>query len=471
MKYKWKAFLVVALSLFVMVMDASAINVVLPQIAEDFSISLGAASWVTIIAGLAISSTLLPLGKLADLIGRRKIQLTGMSLFAIGAIICFFSSNISILMTGRIIGSLGSSMLQAVTMAIVLAVFPNNERGRGLGMITFAVGIGGIAGPLLGSQISELIGWRYIFLVMFFPTLIGLLLAHYILQDSLIGSNKSEKIKYDYKGAIYSALFIIIMIVNLSNPFGIPYTSFIYWASWAVCILFLFLFIKSQKNNPDPFFNLNLFSSWRFSFAVSARTLGFMSNGPFWFIIPFYSTIVLKYSISLTGVLIFVNAMGMSFAGSIGGRLSDKFGTLKFIVSGLSLLSISWILLIVAGKNLSVISMISISFVNGISNGLWMAPNTSETLEKIPANYQGLIGAFNALIRNIGSIAGISISTSVITYMLISNGLNVQIGELKNASISEISILANSMNYSFMLSAILGIIAIILSLVGRLKKE
>ena len=95
MQYKWKAFIVVSLSLFVMVMDASALNVILPKIAEDFAVSLGVVSWVTIIGGLAVSSTLLPLGKLADITGRRKIQLLGMSLFAVGAIICFFSSNIS----------------------------------------------------------------------------------------------------------------------------------------------------------------------------------------------------------------------------------------------------------------------------------------------------------------------------------------------------------------------------------------
>ena len=168
MQYKWKAFIVVSLSLFVMVMDASALNVILQKIAEDFAVSLGVVSWVTIIGGLAVSSTLLPLGKLADIAGRRKIQLLGMSLFALGAIICFFSSNISLLLSGRIVGAIGASMLQAVTMAIVLAVFPDNEKGRGLGMITFAVGIGGIAGPLVGSQITEFFGWRYIFLIMFF---------------------------------------------------------------------------------------------------------------------------------------------------------------------------------------------------------------------------------------------------------------------------------------------------------------
>ena len=471
MQYKWKVFLVIALSLFVMVMDASAINVVLPQIAEDFKVSLGAASWVTIIAGLAISSTLLPLGKLADLAGRRKMQIIGMALFGIGSLICFFSSNISILISGRVVGSIGASMLQSVTMAIVLAVFPDNEKGRGLGMITFAVGIGGIAGPLIGSQISELIGWRYIFLIMFFPTIIGLSLATFILQDNLIGSSKKEGINFDFKGAVYSALFIIIIIINISNPFNIAYSSILYWVIWAICISFMILFIRSQKNNPEPMFNLELFSNWRFSFATTARLFGFISNGPFWFLIPFYATIVLKYSIGLTGILIFLNATGMSLAGIFGGRLSDKFGTLKFIVSGLSLLTITWILFIFTSKETSLIIILSIGFLNGISNGLWMAPNTSETLEKIPKIYQGLISAFNALIRNVGSVFGISISTTLITYILISNGLNIQIGEFKNRTDADLLVLADAMNYSFILSAFFSIFAIVLSIAGRIRNN
>jgi MFS family permease len=161
----------------------------------------------------------------------------------------------------------------------------------------------------------------------------------------------------------------------------------------------------------------------------------------------------------------------MSLAGSIGGRLSDKFGTLKFILSGLSLLTTTWILLVVAGNDPPLIYIILISLINGISNGLWMAPNTSETLEKIPASHHGLISAFNALIRNIGSVVGISVSTILITSILISYGLNVQIGELINGSDSELKILSEAMNYSFILSAGFGIIAIILSIAGRLKKE
>ena len=216
-------------------------------------------------------------------------------------------------------------------------------------------------------------------------------------------------------------------------------------------------------------FNLYFFTKWRFSFAVAARLAGFMSNAPFWFLIPFYATIVLGYSISLTGILIFLNALGMSFAGTIGGRLSDEFGTLKFILTGLLALTISWILLIFLPSNPSVIYIAFISLFNGASNGLWMAPNTSETLEDIDQNSQGIISAFNALIRNVGSVIGISISTTLITFILIVNGLDVEINDLKTGTESEILILANAMKYAFVMLASFSILGIILSICGRIK--
>ena len=360
-------------------------------------------------------------------------------------------------------------MDQAVVMAIVLAVFGKNERGKGLGMITFAVGLGAIGGPLIGGQISQIIGWRYVFLFMFFPTFIALSLAYFILKDKLIGSHLSDvRIKYDWSGAIYSALFIIILITNIINPFNISYIGPLYWVSWMICISLLVLFIRSQLNQSSPMFNLHFFSNRRFSFAVAARLTGFMANAPFWFLIPFYATILLGYSISLTGILIFFNALGMSLAGSIGGRLSDKFGNLKFILAGLFTLTLTWILLIFINEDTSVILVTVISFVNGISNGLWMAPNTSETLEGISTDYQGIISAFNALIRNVGSVIGISISTTLITYMLIVNGLNVEISDLKTGSKSELLILFNAMRYAFAMLACFSATGIILSICGRI---
>ena len=98
-----------------------------------------------------------------------------------------------------------------------------------------------------------------------------------------------------------------------------------------------------------------------------------------------------------------------------------------------------------------------------------MAPNTSETLEDIDRNSQGIISAFNALIRNVGSVIGISISTTLITFILISNGLDVEINDLKTGSESEILILANAMRYAFVMLASFSILGIVLSICGRIK--
>ena len=154
--YKWKAFWVVALALFTMVMDFSVTGIALPTIADDFSLSLSIVSWVAIAGALTISALLLPLGRFADIAGRKRVHLIAMGLFAIGSVSAAVSPNLQSLIGARVVMAIGGAMDQAVVMAIVTSVFPPGERGKGLGLITTAVGTGGIAVPIIGGPLIEL---------------------------------------------------------------------------------------------------------------------------------------------------------------------------------------------------------------------------------------------------------------------------------------------------------------------------
>ena len=171
--YKWKAFTVVAIALFTMVMDASVTGIALPSISADFSLSLRVVSWVAIAGSLTISAALLPLGRLADIAGRKSVHLVGITLFAAGAIFAAVSPDLPTLLAARVVMSLGAAMDQALVMAIVVSVFPAHERGKGLGMITMAVGVGAIAGPILGGPLVDLFGWRSVYWFLSIPTILS----------------------------------------------------------------------------------------------------------------------------------------------------------------------------------------------------------------------------------------------------------------------------------------------------------
>ena len=146
--YKWRAFWAVGLSLVTMVMSFSILFLALPAIAEDFGITFKEASLLIIAQSLTISTLMVPLGKVADMIGRKKFHLIGMALFGGGAIACAFATSLTFLIVTRVIMSIGSSMGQAVSTAITTSVFPASERGKALGSQTTAVAIGGATGTV-----------------------------------------------------------------------------------------------------------------------------------------------------------------------------------------------------------------------------------------------------------------------------------------------------------------------------------
>ena len=186
--YKWKTFAAVGLSTVTMVMSFSIVFLALSSIAEDFGVSLRAVSWVVIAQSLTISSVMLPLGRVADITGRKGFILAGLVMFVGGAVFASFSTSLGMLVSAMVVIAIGSAMGQSVGTAIIASVFPANERGKGLGSQTTAVAIGAASGPVIGGLLLQVWGWEGLFLFMAIPASVAFLWGLYILDDRKIGS-------------------------------------------------------------------------------------------------------------------------------------------------------------------------------------------------------------------------------------------------------------------------------------------
>ncbi|MBI4220068.1 MAG: MFS transporter, partial [Chloroflexi bacterium] len=179
--YKWKAFLAVAVGLFVTVMEFGMVGVALPTIAREYGLSLFGASWITLASALTISAVLLPFGRVADIAGRRSSYSFGLALFGAGAVLGAISPSIALLIPSRIVMALGSALVMANGMAIVTLVFPANERGKGLGLVTTMVGVAAVIGPIVGGRLVDSFGWRSVFWLMTAGGLVSAALAYVVL--------------------------------------------------------------------------------------------------------------------------------------------------------------------------------------------------------------------------------------------------------------------------------------------------
>ena len=432
--YKWKAFTVVGVALFTMVMDASVTNIALPSIAADLSLSLRVVSWVALSASLTISALLLPLGRLADIAGRKAVHMVGIGLFAAGAIFAALSPNLASLLGARVVMSIGAAMDQALIMAIVVSVFPAHERGKGLGMITMAVGVGAIAGPIIGGPLVDLFGWRSVYWFMSIPTILSFPLAAIILDDNRIGTVRGRATSgYDWFGALTSAGALGLAILTVANPFDLAWTSAGIVGTGLGAVVLGVLFVAWEARAANPMLDIRLFKIPQFSWSTVSRFLGFFGTSASWFLFPFYIQDALGYSAATSGLVIFVGALGMSVTGAFSGRLSDRFGVKVFTLIGLGIVTAMGVLF--ATFNLGTplwIVMFGLA-LNGIGSGLWMAPNMSITLGAVDRGNYGIVSAFLNLVRNVATVGGIAVTTTVVATVMVSRGFEPELDAISSA--------------------------------------
>ena len=150
----------VGLGSFTGVMTFGTVNVALPTIAAHFETNLPTVQWVVVTQTLTISALLLPMGRLSDMIGRKQVYITGLILLMAASVWAASSSGILMLVTSRFVQGVGAAMTQGTGMAMVTSVFPEEERGKGIGTHMSVIGAGGMAGPVLGGFLVSVFGWR-----------------------------------------------------------------------------------------------------------------------------------------------------------------------------------------------------------------------------------------------------------------------------------------------------------------------
>jgi MFS family permease len=431
--YKWKAFSVMALGLFFGVMDFGGTGVAIPTIADEFGLELGKASLIALGFAIAISAVLLPVGGISDLVGRKRSFIAGGILYVIGAAGAAAAPEISFLVAARIVSAIGAATVMANGMAIVAVVFPAEERGKGMGLITSAVGLGSIAGPLVAGAMVDSLGWRSFFVLLAIGTGAAVVWAAIILDEEKIGTPRAGTIRgYDWTGALIAAVALTMLI--LAATFSTDLSPFMIGPAFGLTALLLYLFIRRESRIESPMFDLGMFKRSQFSWAISARFLGFVGSSPWFFLMPFYLQGVRGYSPSEMGPILIPGAVGFAIMGSISGRMSDKFGVKLFTVSGLTLVTLSGLVLASLNEDSALYIIMPALFGTGLGMGLWVAPNMSAAISAVQSQSFGVVSAFINLVRNTASAIAIAVATAVVVGVMTSKGLNADLGALKDGT-------------------------------------
>ncbi len=222
-------FLAIGISLFTSVASVSMVFVALSDIAYSFDKSLKEVSLVVIIHGLTICALILPMGRFADIVGRKKVFILGLVISTIGLLLSAYSPSFSFLVFSRILTGVGNAMAQSVGTAMLVAVFPNNERGKAIGSQTTAVSIGAATGPVISGLVLQFYSWQFLFFLTFIPSLISLIFSYIIIDENAVSEKSNERNSFDWIGSFISGLFVILFIGLINNPYEIPTNSFLFY--------------------------------------------------------------------------------------------------------------------------------------------------------------------------------------------------------------------------------------------------
>ncbi|HUL37064.1 MAG TPA: MFS transporter [Thermodesulfobacteriota bacterium] len=415
MNHKRWVTLNISIGVYMSTLDASIVNISLPTIVRSLNTDLTAVAWVVMSYLIVITGCLLLMGRLSDLFGQRRIYLLGFLTFTMGSALCSFSPTIYFLIGSRMLQGLGASALMANGPAIVTTAYPENERGKALGILGSVVSAGFLTGPILGGFLVEHVGWRSIFFINIPIGAMGIYLSSKVLQrDASTGKGQ-----VDLWGALLIFFFLtsLLLFLNRMTQGSDP----LLWV-WLFLLLLCFgLFILAELRSPSPLVDLNVFKRRLFISSLGASFLSFWMSAAHTFIIPFFLQNILEFSPSKVGMLVFPVALTVMVTAPFGGRFSDRIGVRIPATIGLGLTSLgvfSFTLLRPDAKDLDILWR---QIVLGIGISFFNPANNSAIIGSLPREKVGLASSFLALSRNLGMVIGVAFAEMVIAFKLPKN--------------------------------------------------
>lgn len=438
-------------------LDSGAVNVALPTIAAEFASPLAAVQWVVLGYLVCISALLLPAGRLADMVGRRRVFLTGVALFGASATLCAFAPSLSFLITARIVQGVAAALLQANIDPLVVTAFPSTERGRAFGMIGMVVSIGLLTGPALGGMVTQVLGWRWCFAL---PIPFGILVAMFGVR-LLPLMEKQRGQRSDPAGAVLLILTVVCLVLAINRG---PLLGWITPQTLGLLTLAGVsggAFFLVQRRVAHPMVELALFRSRGVSASVGSAWFGFLSQSNVRLLLPFLLQRLLGQAPAQAGLIQAIQPATVMFLSPVTGWLSDQLGSKWLASAGMALQFVGMLALTTVSFTTPIWLITSHLVLLGLGTGLFNAPNSNALYKAALPEHYGLLGGLRALTRNLGWVIGQGIAGAIWTATVISEKL----GDLP-AEISKEAMVAGFRS-TFLVGAGLALAGLFLSAIVR----
>ncbi|HEX2037674.1 MAG TPA: DHA2 family efflux MFS transporter permease subunit [Chloroflexota bacterium] len=406
---KWRVVLVVGTGMYLTSLGAGVVNVALPVLTLEFAAPLVQVQWVVLAFLLSVTGLLLPAGRLADMLGRKEVFLTGSTLFAVGSGLCGLAPTLGWLIAARAVQGAGAALVQANGRALVTQAFPAAERGTAQGVFGSFVQAGLLSGPVVGGLITEYAGWRWAFYANVAIGAVAIPAGWKLLRPSPAAAGQ----RFDLAGAALFVAAVGSLLLALNQGARLGWGHPVTLGLLATAALACAAFVAVEGRTAQPMVDLTLFRNRAFSGAALSCWLGFLaSSGPV-LLMPFYCTLILGLRVDEVGLVLAAAPATTLLLAPVGGTLADRFGTRSVAALGQALTVAGLVSLVflpqgpAGGGALAEALRTAVSLgVVGAGQALFNAPNSAALFDAAPASRMGLVGGLWALTRNLGGAIG-----------------------------------------------------------------
>jgi EmrB/QacA subfamily drug resistance transporter len=403
--------MVTTLSSFLTPFMGSAVNVALPAIAKELSMTALSLGWVATSFILAAAITLIPLGRLADIYGRRRFYLYGALIFTVASSFCIWSPSQFFLISARVLQGIGGAMIFSTGTAMLVSVYPPEHRGKIIGINTAAVYIGLTIGPFIGGLLTEHFGWRYIFLFTAVLGSIIIVIVNSTIKEDWSGTNGED---FDFTGSLIYGIALFALMYGFSQLPSLNAGVLI-----GIGVTFLALFIFQQLKCPFPLVDIHLFWNNRvFAFSNLAALINYSATFAITFLLSLYLQHIKMLTPSQTGIILIAAPVVQAFLSPLAGKLSDRFEPQVISSIGMTLTVTGLFLLIYLNSNTSVEYVLFCLVLLGIGFALFSSPNVNATMSSVQKKYFGVASATLGTMRLIGQMSSMGITMLIFAVFL-----------------------------------------------------
>ncbi|MCL2143712.1 MAG: MFS transporter [Methanomassiliicoccaceae archaeon] len=394
---------------FISPLLTTMINLAVPTIGLEFNISAHDQGWLVMSFFLSSVAFLVPMSRLSDLYGKRKLFIIGIVIVLLSSLASAVANSFSVLLVWRIVAGIGTACISSTSISMIAQVYPRSQRGLPLALNTMCIYIGASLGPGLGGLITEMFGWRTMFLALIPFSIAAFITMFYFKTDF----RTSEGEPFDIKGSMLYGVGIVVMMYGI-----ITLPSVISAAFAAAGAVLLVAFFRFETKEKYPVLMVKLFSGRTYRRSTIAAFLNYGSSYAVIFTLSLYLQNVGGMSPGAAGLIILLQPLTQAIVTPFAGRASDRMNPRILTTSGMIMMCVGTALMMTLSVDVVIYRVYLTLFFTGLGYALFSSPNTNMIMGSVSAkNYSEASGVISVM-RQVGMMSSVAIVMCMISVMM-----------------------------------------------------